>query len=97
MLSVTSHAAKAIEDLLATRPSWGMRMSGSPSSEREDTLDITLALVSGPKPTDEVVSRDGARIFIDENVAPVLADKTLDVRGDDDPGDGAFKLRAKQG
>ena len=81
MLSVTQNAATAIRSLL-DRPEMpegcGLRLAGDGSSGLE------LFAASAPEQDDTVVEAEGARVFLDPAVVPVLDDKVLDAgRGDD--------------
>lgn len=79
MLSITPEAAEAIQTLLSDRPEAGLRISMG-SSATEGETELALALAEDPAPTDEVVASHGSKVFLESEIAPLLADKTLDVR-----------------
>jgi Fe-S cluster assembly iron-binding protein IscA len=79
MLSITTEAAQVIRTMLAGQPNSGLRIAGQPAPADSDDVQLGLSFVAGPAPTDEVVESEGCHVFVDADVAPVLADKTLDV------------------
>jgi Fe-S cluster assembly iron-binding protein IscA len=88
-LSLTTDAAHVISEIVAEHPGAGLRIS--PRSANGSEMQLGLALTEEPAPTDQVIVKDGSRVFLDKNVAPLLEDKTLDVDGTN--GDAvAFKL-----
>ena len=76
MLTVTTNAAHAINAVLGEVPQGGLRIS--PASANGDELQLQVAVVEAPAPTDEVVEGQGTHVFIDRQVAPLLDGKTLD-------------------
>src|SRR5581483_1379854 len=84
MLVLSDQAVQVIRDLVAegdVGPDGGLRISGS-ASNGETALDFELA--EEPVEGDEVLTIDGAVLFLDETAAAVLADKTLDVHAHGD-------------
>ncbi|SCX48763.1 Fe-S cluster assembly iron-binding protein IscA [Klenkia marina] len=87
MLTLTENAATAIRTLVegAQAPAdAGLRISDDPTGPA-----LELAITGGPEATDQVVEATGteghgARVFLDDQAAAVLADKTLDAAADDE-------------
>jgi iron-sulfur cluster assembly protein len=78
MLTLTTEAAEAINNLTANQPSAGLRISSQ--SEDGDRIQLGLALTDQPAPNDEVIEEQGTHVFLAEDVAPLLDGKTLDAR-----------------
>lgn len=84
MLALTDQAASAIRTL-TTQPDMpdqtGLRIA--PAVDEGGTPTFALSLTTSPEPKDQVVESEGARVFLDPDVAPVLDDKTLDAQVDE--------------
>ncbi len=81
MLTLTENASTLIKTLAEQRAvadDAGLRIS--PDSE---SAELMLDLAPAPEVTDQVVESAGARVFLEENVAIVLSDKTLDAQLDE--------------
>jgi Fe-S cluster assembly iron-binding protein IscA len=78
MLTLTNDAAVAIQHLVSDQPGAGLRIS--PQSVDGSELQLGLSVVVGPAATDEVIDEQGCRVFVDEQVTPLLDGKTLDVQ-----------------
>jgi len=81
MLTLTENASTLIKTLAEQRAvadDAGLRIS--PDS---DGAELMLDLAPAPEATDQVVESAGARVFLEENVAVVLSDKTLDAQLDE--------------
>lgn len=79
MLTLTENAAAVIRDITAqdeVPTGAGLRIAPDVSGE------LNLSVSAEPLPGDEVVDKDGARLFLDREAAPILADKALDVSVD---------------
>lgn len=84
MLQLTSHATEAIEHILEgpeMPQGAGIRIAPAPPATNSDSpspgvLEVTVA--SGPDTSDEVIDEEGARVFLEDTVAPFLDDKVLD-------------------
>ena len=79
MLAISPAASEAIQDHVAASdlpPSAGMRISRHPQGQ--GTFELSLAPEAGE--AEAVVEEEGATIFVDEEVAPLLEDKTLDAQ-----------------
>ncbi len=88
-LTLSPDAAHVINEIVANRPGAGLRISSRSVDGSE--MQLGLAVTEEPSPTDLVIETDGSRVFLDQDVAPFLEDKTLDV--DDTKGDAvAFTL-----
>jgi iron-sulfur cluster assembly protein len=98
VLAISPAASEAIKDLVAASDlpeNAGVRISGHP--QRSGSFD--LSLTSEAAEADEVVEERGATVFVDDQIAQLLYDKTLDAHtegeqvaftivggGSDDPG-----------
>jgi iron-sulfur cluster assembly protein len=79
MLTITDDAATAVRQISADsglEPDPGLRISVGPPSPEGAALEIGLAAAAEPR--DETVEEGGARVYLDEMVAPALDDKILD-------------------
>jgi iron-sulfur cluster assembly protein len=77
MLALTEQAKEVIKEIVEeVGPGGGLRITAS-GHNGDSALDFDLA--QAPAAGDEVVSADGAKVFLDEAAAAVLADKMLDV------------------
>jgi Fe-S cluster assembly iron-binding protein IscA len=54
------------------------------AEETEDGVELQIDEATEPREGDEVVERDGARVFLDAKAAKVLADQVLDVHSHGD-------------
>ena len=92
MLTVSATAAEAIQLLVehAEAPeSAGLRITaGAPTDQG---TPLSLELVDGPLPDDQVVADGDATVFLESQVAPYLDDAILEAHVDD--GEIAFALR----
>lgn len=80
MLVVTDGAAEAIRALTSQSEGAGLRVSVSSSADDGAATALGVELVGDSLPGDEVVADKGCRVFIEGQVAPLLADKVLDAR-----------------
>ena len=76
MLTLTSEAAQAINALVADQPGAGLRISSE--SVDGDRITLGLAVTSTPAPNDQVIEEHGSHVFVDDQAATLLSDKTLD-------------------
>ena len=79
MLTISPAASEAIRDLIAASElpeSAGIRISNRP--EGPGTFAVSLAPEADD--ADEVVEERGATVFLEDEVAPLLDDKTLDAQ-----------------
>jgi iron-sulfur cluster assembly protein len=79
VLTISPAASEAIKGLVAASDlpeSAGIRISNRP--EGPGTFELTLA--PEPGEADEVVEQQGATVFLEDQVAQLLDDKTLDAQ-----------------
>jgi Fe-S cluster assembly iron-binding protein IscA len=84
MLELSAQAVEVIRDIVSEGelgPDGGLRISGV-ADNGETALDFELA--QAPVEGDDVLSVDGAVLFLDEIAAAVLDDKRLDVHAHGD-------------
>ena len=83
MLTMTPAASTVVKTLVAQNPEveeGGLRIdTGAPGA-----ADFAVSITEIPQPTDAVIENDGARVFLAETAVPVLDDKVLDARVDDE-------------
>jgi iron-sulfur cluster assembly protein len=80
MLALTDHAREVIKNIVEEGelgPEGGLRITAASEENGETALEFEL--VETPAVGDEVISKAGASVFLDEIAAVVLSDKTLDV------------------
>ena len=88
MLTLSTDATQAIEQILEdpeVPEGGGLRIApADAAADGDGPTEGTLALsvTTGPGEGDEIVQDQGARVFLDGDVAPLLDDKTLDVSVD---------------
>jgi iron-sulfur cluster assembly protein len=87
MLALTEDAAVMIERLLE-KPDVpdhaGLRIAAGESTNGDgDSRSLQVMLAAEPADEDLVVEEAGARVFIEQTVAPYLDDKLLDVATDE--------------
>jgi iron-sulfur cluster assembly protein len=85
MLTMTDNAAEAVRQISAgsgLEPDPGLRISAGAPTPEGTPLEIGLAGEAGP--SDQTIEEGGARIYLEELVAPALDDKVLDaeIEGD---------------
>ena len=79
MLAISPAASEAIKGLLAASdlpPHAGVRISSHPQGP--GIFELSLAPEAGE--ADAVVEEQGANVFVDDDVVPLLDDKTLDAQ-----------------
>ena len=86
MLTMTDNAAEVVRLISAgsgLQPDPGLRISAGPLTPDGTPLEIGVA--GEAEPTDQTVEEGGARIYLQELVAPALDDKVLDaaIEGDE--------------
>jgi Fe-S cluster assembly iron-binding protein IscA len=86
VLALTHDATDAIEGILAAADEpehAGIRIAASvPATDSRGSTGLQVALAEVPADGDEVIEEAGARVFVEETVAPLLEDKTLDADSD---------------
>ena len=76
MLSLTDNAKAAITGITAQSglpDSGGVRLSLAATADQ-----VEMALAPEPQAQDDVIAEDGARVFIDHEAVPLLAEHLLD-------------------
>jgi Fe-S cluster assembly iron-binding protein IscA len=84
MLTISESAAEVIKVVLAGGDSGqdaGLRIAAVGDSESGQDLQASIA--AEPAGEDQVVEESGVRVFLDQQAASVLDDKTLDAERDD--------------
>ena len=79
MLTMTENAVAVIREITGQNQvptDAGLRIA------QDVAGSLNLSVSAEPQPGDEVVDEGGARIFLDQEAAPMLADKALDVSMD---------------
>jgi len=79
LLTLTDTAASEIRTIIdhpQVPDDAGVRIASGPQG------DLTLALTEAPVTGDAVVDEEGARVFLEPQVEPLLTDKTLDAETD---------------
>jgi Fe-S cluster assembly iron-binding protein IscA len=85
MLTITDNAAEAVRQISAgsgLEPDPGLRISvGEPTPQG---TPLELSITAGAETTDQTVEEGGARVYLEDAVAPALDDKVLDaeIEGD---------------
>ena len=82
MLTLTENASTIVKTITVQTTGTeqgGLRIT-SPAAE---SADLSVAVAGAPEPHDAVVEVAGARVFLEENAAAVLADKILDAEVDE--------------
>ena len=84
MLDLTDSATSVIRSI-AERPESpddaGLRVAAGAESSR-----LTVVAAAGPQEGDQVVEKEGARVFLDPEAAVILDDKVLDAQVGDEGG-----------
>ncbi|WP_010203508.1 (Fe-S)-cluster assembly protein [Salinibacterium sp. PAMC 21357] len=76
MLTLTDTATTVVKTIVEQDPNTeatGLRINGEPGAP-----NLTVAVVAAPEAGDAVIEAEGARVFLEENAAIALSDKTLD-------------------
>jgi Fe-S cluster assembly iron-binding protein IscA len=75
-------ADNAVEEIRELAGDGGLRFVGRSGDDGDTYFDPSLA--DGPEDGDEVVERDGARVFLDAVAAEKLADQILEIESHGD-------------
>jgi Fe-S cluster assembly iron-binding protein IscA len=92
MLTLTPEAVQAVDSILhsdAVPEAAGLRIAAT-----QDASQLSVQIAEGPAPGDQIIEERGARVFVDEQVAPIVDDATL--HADNQDGRIAFGLAAQQ-
>jgi Fe-S cluster assembly iron-binding protein IscA len=79
MLELSENAVREIKELT---DSGGLRFEGREGPDGSWQFDPSLA--DGPEDGDQVVERDGAKVFLDASAADKLADQVLEIESHGD-------------
>ena len=85
MLELTEAAREAVREMVEAEGApdgAGLRIVAEPGEDGEASLALDIA--AGPEDGDVIVEAGGARVFVDEAVAPLLDDQVLDAHKHDD-------------
>lgn len=81
MLTLTENAAAAIRTLtLQTDHPDDSGIRIAPTTGESGMRSLGLTVADDPQPGDQVLEAEGARVFLDSDVAPSLDDKALDAQ-----------------
>ena len=81
MLTLTENAAAVVKTIAGqstAAETSGLRFSRQAENEKA----LTINTAESPQPGDEVVERDGARVFLAQEAVAVLDDQILDAQVD---------------
>jgi len=95
VLTLTDNAVQVIRDLTAQvtgSPETGIRIA----SQADQEGSLVLSLSDGPAASDQVIEREGARVFLDPVAADALNNKSLDAAVDAQ-GSPSFRLEEQAG
>jgi iron-sulfur cluster assembly protein len=81
MLDLTNSAANLIRSI-AERPELPSEAGLRIAAESPDVRRLTVAAAAQPDQGDQIVEKDGARVFLPPEVVAVVDDKVLDARVD---------------
>ena len=79
LLAISHDAAEMIKQVVSSAQvpdEGGIRISARPIGEESVRLELSLA--TSPVPGDAVVEQEGANVFVEQTVTPLLDDKMLD-------------------
>jgi Fe-S cluster assembly iron-binding protein IscA len=84
MLTLTPAASEAVNSLMDVTempPGAGIRIA--PVGVSEGHAELSIGLAEAPEASDDVVEHEGARVFVEPDVSPLLDDMLLDAWVDD--------------
>ena len=76
MLALTDAAVVAIATVVSDRPGAGIRIVARHTDD--DRVRLRLDIATEPEPTDQVLEEQGTLVFLAEEVASLLDERTLD-------------------
>jgi iron-sulfur cluster assembly protein len=76
MLALTDDAVMAITTVVSDHSGAGLRIVAREADGQR--VRLGLALADEPEPTDQVLEEQGTLVFLAEDVAPLLDERTLD-------------------
>jgi Fe-S cluster assembly iron-binding protein IscA len=78
VLTLTATAADAVRRLASAPPEGDAGLRISPGTPTATGTPLAAEMVSEPQPADQMISEDGAAVFVDEHLTAYLEDKVLD-------------------
>lgn len=82
MLAISHGAAEVIKQAVSSAQipdEGGIRISAEPAEPiGSESVRLDLSLVMNPESGDAIVEQEGAKVFVERDVAPLLDDKVLD-------------------
>lgn len=78
-----THEARAVARRVTAHPRLGEESGLRIASQDGATEALGVGMTSGPKDGDEIVERDGARVFLDEEAVPRVRGRLLDAVTED--------------
>lgn len=78
-MNITPQAAQAINQLVSGHPGAGLRIASRAPSPGGGQPELAVSVVQSPVDSDQRVEDNGAEVFLEDRVAPLLRDKTLDL------------------
>jgi Fe-S cluster assembly iron-binding protein IscA len=79
MLALSERAVTAIQGIVSNpQVPDGAGLRVAPQATGGDPVALELSLVEAPVGGDQVVENQGAQVFVDERISPMLDDKVLD-------------------
>jgi Fe-S cluster assembly iron-binding protein IscA len=79
VLAISHGAVEVIKQVVSSAQmpdEGGIRISAQPVGDESVSLELSLA--TSPEPRDAIVEQEGAHVFVEQTVARLLDDKTLD-------------------
>jgi Fe-S cluster assembly iron-binding protein IscA len=84
MLTLTPAASEAVNSLMeVTEMPAGAGIRIAPVGVSEGHAELSIGLAEAPEAADDVVEHEGARVFVEPDVSPLLDDMLLDAWVDD--------------
>lgn len=81
MLTMTETASTLVRTI--TDQSVGTTEGGLRISQADSTTDFAVDVVPAPEAADQIIEREGARVFLEEQAATALSDRILDAQLDE--------------
>jgi Fe-S cluster assembly iron-binding protein IscA len=81
MLTMTETASTLVRTI--TDQSVGSAEGGLRISQSDSATDFAVDVVPAPESADQIIEREGARVFLEEQAATTLADRVLDAQLDE--------------
>jgi iron-sulfur cluster assembly protein len=85
MLALSESAVVAINGIMSNpEVPEGAGLRVSPQQREQEPMALELSVVEAPVGGDQIVEDQGAHVFVDERVVPMLDDKALDATTEGD-------------